>query len=310
MKRLVIPIFLFLFLVSAVQYDMKAGQYLSKCERDELIGSLCHLLFKKKNTHGDEDRLRYLSKKVQADIRFLKCTKVTWDELRKTIINKPRGKRKFTAFGYGSLINPKRNLELVHTKDYIPALLIGYKRVFHLDHPSPETSSVGLPAVEHPKETARLDIFPTHNSSDIVNGVLFEIDLRDFERFKARESVYDIHECLVINYAEAMDPNNRFPTFESAYVLSLPEDHPTRNPNVLPHIVYLYNYLKGGEYWEHQETTMEGEDKPLYPGYVDLLAETTYLSDQRTTLYQWIKRQGACKNILFPQSKKNPARCR
>lgn len=207
---------------------------------------------------------------IQHDINMRK--KISWDEFEKSFKND--NSNEFYLFGFGSLMNNCCNY---NQSNNIASVLYGMKRVYAVQHPKPQTSPIGLPNLQHPKEELRLDTVLTNDINDITNGVLlkFEIGSPDYEHMKFRERSYSIVKIKVVDYKSLL---NGEPKYITAYVLSANASLVDVDITLRPHVIYHELVLDGANDVEKRGNT----------GFLELFMQTTFLPDGKTPVKKWL----------------------
>lgn len=197
---------------------------------------------------------------------------LSWTALEQTL--KKRGLKEFTLFGCGSLINKHANYQ---PNINLPGVTFGIKRVYNLKHPEPKNSILGLPTVGYDHEELRLNNRFTGQANDMVNGLLlkFTVGSKDYHDLKDREISYRLVPIQVALYRALL--HNRA-VFKDAYILLSAEDkHSVKGD---PHVVYNSLVLDGCKDMQHDGCS----------DFLSFFLDTTYLSDERTTIRDWIRR--------------------
>ncbi|NIM51303.1 MAG: hypothetical protein GTO22_18970 [Gemmatimonadales bacterium] len=172
------------------------------------------------------------------------------------------------VLGYGSLVNRTSAGYTLSESTGIPAVAFGVRRIFNYLIPE-RNPRYGPP----PNSMARaaLNVIPTGQISDMVNGVLLEVPLGDVAAFRSREVGYDLLPVACIRWHERKKP----PFL--GYVLHCPDeprDGLVRTAtDIEPHPVY-YRVCREGA-------------AEIGDSFLDLWLATTYLADRATPVGQW-----------------------
>lgn len=198
-----------------------------------------------------------------------------WDALEDCL--KKSGREGFYLFGFGSLMNKQTNYQ---PNINIPGVVFGVKRMYNLEHADPEDSVLGLPTLGYEHERLRLNVQLTKRPTDMVNGLLlkFAIGTKSYEDLKKREKLYRLVSVKVLLYSSLFQ---RKPIFEDAYILVGDKEKNALEGD--PHIVYNSLVIDGCK---------ELEDDGA-PGFLSLFLDTTYLSDGKTRVREWIRRNSS-----------------
>lgn len=178
-------------------------------------------------------------------------------------------------FSYGSLLNKEsaaRTLSESAMATHRPALSFGTKRIF--DRHVPTTSRWG--PLERPNDTGMLNINQTENFSEIVNGVVIEVDIDDLKNLLFREEGYDLVPVVVTCWNKAVDDGAE-PNFFIAYTFQASDDeregiHYT-NRYINPVPGYAFASREGAEQY--------GES------FLNLWVASTFLADKETPFSLW-----------------------
>jgi hypothetical protein len=178
-------------------------------------------------------------------------------------------------FSYGSLLNKEsaaRTLSEKAMATHQSAVSFGSKRVF--DRHVPTTIRWG--PLERPNDTAMLNLNQTNDLSEVVNGVVIEVDINDLKNLLFREEGYDLVPVVVTYWDDAMDPS-KAPRFFIAYTFQASDEsregiHYT-NQYINPVPGYALASKSGAEQY--------GEL------FLDLWVSSTYLADKETPFAVW-----------------------
>lgn len=197
---------------------------------------------------------------------------LSWAALENCL--KKKGTDEFLLFGFGSLINKRTNYQ---PNINIPGVAFGVKRLYNVKHADPKDSVLGLPTTGYDHECLRLNVQLTKRPTDLVNGLLlkFAIGTKDYEDLKKREQLYRLVSIKVLLYSSLLQCK---PIFKDAYILVSVKDKSSSTGD--PHVVYNSLVMDGCK---------EIEDKGFL-GFLSLFLDTTYLSDGKTTVRDWIRR--------------------
>jgi len=198
---------------------------------------------------------------------------LTWQELEERIAQKPTST--FLLFAFGSLIHSQHPINQPYQPNLnIPAIAFGVQRIFNMTHFNPTTSSLGLPTVGYEDEQLRLGTRLTNNITDYTNGILLKFSLQStaYNDLKTREQKYLLQPIKVVDYQSLFEDL----LFFDAYILVSPDQDPPAHTK--PHVVYTHIVLSGA----HTIQAL-GAD-----GFLPMVLEKTYLTDEKTTLRTWI----------------------
>lgn len=174
---------------------------------------------------------------------------------------------KILIFAYGSLINLESAKRSISEESLDSAkLVVAYHLVRVFDY---SKNSDG-------KDLAMLNVHPTANPSDIVNGVLYSINKKDLENLIYRENGYDLIPVIVEPW-----PQNPKGHFAIAYTFSAPKE--PRGGKI-----YTYNNMQPNTKYL---STVENGVKNYGSDFLNLWMETTYLSDGKTPIKHWTSLQ-------------------
>ncbi len=219
------------------------------------------------------------SKRVNQDLKSRDCNldriSMSWDDLEKHL--KKRGLKDVMLFGFGSLVNKHANYQ---SDVNIPAVAFGIKRIYNMKHAHPEDSILGLPTCGYNHEQMRLNNKLTGKVDDMVNGILlkFTIGSEAYADLKEREKTYRLMPIKVALYRALL--HNKI-VLKDGYVLLSHQDKSSAHGD--PHVVYNSLVLDGFKDIENHGLQ----------GFVPLFLDTTYLSDEKTTIRDWIRKNSA-----------------
>ena len=170
--------------------------------------------------------------------------------------------------GYGSLVNRVSASYTIEELDLVPAVAFGVRRVFNYQIPL-DHLRYGRPA--NPKERAALNVVPTGQMDDMINGVLIKIPLHNVPALRVREVGYDLTPAACIEWKE----RDKLPFL--GYVLHCPDEprdgEVRTKSDILPHREY-YRVCKEGAADKGQE-------------FLDFWLATTYMADATTLVGHW-----------------------
>jgi hypothetical protein len=173
------------------------------------------------------------------------------------------GRQSFPCLAYGSLINAASAARTLSTPAAGLALAFGVRRLFNYEM-IPGSSAYGPPST--PAARTALNVIATGVETDVVNGALFEIQLRDIEAFRQRETAYDLIRVACLDWEQRDGP----PFI--AFILHCPAA--PADPTALePHHAY-YQACRDG-------AASRGAD------FLRTWLATTYLADGRTPVLEW-----------------------
>lgn len=178
-------------------------------------------------------------------------------------------------FSYGSLLNKEsasRTLSEKAMATHRPAISFGVQRVF--DRHVPTTSRWG--PKERPNDTGMLNVFTTNTLSDVVNGVVIEVDIDDLNNLLVREEGYDLVPVVVTCWNDAVGDGGE-PRFFIAYTFQASEE-------AREGIFYTNRYINPvpGYAW----ASKQGAEQYGEP-FLNLWVSSTYLADRETPFALW-----------------------
>ncbi len=176
------------------------------------------------------------------------------------------GKDSILIFSYGSLMDhtsASRTLGAKTLATKRPALAYKIKRLFNRDVAIRPQSKWCEPY--HTKARAMLNVMPTEDANDFVNGVLIDLPLDEIPHVLLREEGYDLMPVSVREYNSE--------NYQIAYTFYAPETGPYTSKEIFPRPHY-YELTRDAalQYGEH---------------FYELWLETTYLSDGVTPIIEW-----------------------
>ncbi len=249
------------------------GIPLSTCDRRKLI-FYCNYLIHKSFKSETYDKLKentrlaseFLDKNYEA-VNSCNSKILGWDDFRNEFDRLEVEALPF--IGYGSLINQidaRRTLR--DERDAEAIIGFGGKRVFKISTKG-LMNLRGLPTVGHENEEAVVALDPIFDPNHTFNGMVFDVKRNEVDALQKRESVYQIKKVPYIKVDHLMSGQL---AVESAYALVYPQ-----NDGLLlkPHLNYLFLILEG-----HIEMDA-----------TRFFVETTYLSDGKTTIAQWLEQE-------------------
>lgn len=188
------------------------------------------------------------------------------------------GQSTITIFSYGSLLNKEsasRTLRTETMDTYQPAVAFGVRRVF--DRNVPNTSRWGIPI--RPNDTAMLNLHETDHMSDIVYGIIIEVDSNELKALVDREEGYDLIPVVAMLWDDALDTANQEPEPFIAYTFHA-ADAPRRNIFYTnSHINPVPGYAQAAKAGAAQYGN----------AFLKLWVATTFLADQKTPFAEWEK---------------------
>ena len=204
------------------------------------------------------------------DAKKHKIYSYPWRSLEKDLRQRSN---KLPLVVYGSLVSSKSSSETIQDKESTrryPVVVFGFKRIFNYEMPL-DGGRYGPPNSAHSR--AALNVMPTGNIQDVVNGVLLDISLRDISPTRRRELGYDLVPVVGLKWRGA--EGGPF----LAYILSCPnemrEGRNRTSSQIEPHREYYKVCRKGA--------SNLGKD------FLNLWLATTYLSDGISTVGIWEK---------------------
>jgi len=189
-----------------------------------------------------------------------------WDTLEADL--ERRGSDQLVVLGYGSLVNRSSAGHTLSDTAGKPAVAFGVRRLFN--YVIPDTNRrYGAPPDSTPR--AALNVVATSRRSDVVNGVLLEVPLREIGAFRSREVGYDLVPVACIDWYD-----RNAPPF-LVHILHCPDeprDGRVRTaPGMEPHPEY-YRVCRDGA-------------AEIDPSFLKLWLATTFLADLSTTAGEW-----------------------
>lgn len=186
---------------------------------------------------------------------------------------KEKGVKSIKIFGYGSLIDPKsagRTLNPEALKTLKPAVAFGVKRLFSRDIPIETLSRWKTPKNKNARGALNLLLSDFH---DMVNGVVFEVDLENLQALIDREVGYDLVPIVVKDWEDAVsgNPSNCYIVY--AFYAPPESEYVTSSIDPLP------------GYYE----LCRDAAKSHGPLYYYLWFSTTYMADGKTPIIEWEK---------------------
>lgn len=191
---------------------------------------------------------------------------------------KDLNQEKILIFAYGSLLNiesAKRSLGPETMQTYKKAIAFGLQRVF--DRHVPETKRWGLP--QRSNDIAALNVHPTGNWSDSVNGVILEVDLEDFKALLDREEGYDLIPIPIVLWDDAMNSDAKSPDVKIAYTFRASEEPREGKVYTNPFVNPIYGYALASKEGAAQHGTE----------FLDYWVNSTFLADRKTSFSAWEK---------------------
>ena len=185
----------------------------------------------------DWDRVRRLLADLRREGR---AYRYPWNSLEDDLAG---AEGPLTLFGYGSLMNAASAAETVvaTTGRAGPALAFGVVRVFN--YVIPEGAARKYGPIDDPAARAALNVYPTDEADDVVNGVLIRVPAADLPALREREGGYDLVPVPCLDW---FHPSSAPIT---AFALSCP-DGPVGgagriDDSLKPHVGYLEKCLQG-----------------------------------------------------------------
>lgn len=262
------------------EYEIRpgAGRVLSSESRNKILHSIREVI--ESSTSSTCFSQELLESFDISSFQFKRYTG-NWGNLENELRGK--GEKTLLILGFGSLLDSNLSNEFHNRQE--PALAFGVRRFFGFKPPSPEKSTLGMPEQPYDKEQLRLTTRLTKSPSDITNGVLLQIDLdTEMEDFREREKGYDLVKVPILKIKNTKEGSAYFEISE-AFILTEPEEEDFDKENnslhtFSPHMSYLYVCLRGAR--SVSETWLK--DKC----FLDLFIKTTYLSDEKTPVEDWV----------------------
>jgi hypothetical protein len=109
------------------------------------------------------------------------------------------GSRVLGLVGYGSLMNAKSAARTVRPVSAArPVIAFGVRRVFNYIMPDDLLAKLGRSSVRPAR--AALNVYPSPDPGDAVNGVYIEVPLEDVPALREREKGYDLRPAACLNW--------------------------------------------------------------------------------------------------------------
>ncbi|PTX59457.1 putative ATPase [Kordia periserrulae] len=187
---------------------------------------------------------------------------------------KERNIKSIKLFGYGSLINKASASKTINTKsvnEYTLASGLGFKRLLNYNMPDEvrKRSLYNNPIGE--LYNGLFNVEYTGSVNDLLNGVMIDVTVDEFENLRKREIGYDLLPIVCIPHDKETDE------YVLAYTLSCSDrkwgERNLLNKKLLPHKTYV-------------DLCKEGAKKISKEFYEEFL-RTSYLADGKTTLQDY-----------------------
>ena len=179
-----------------------------------------------------------------------------------------------SLFVYGSLMDIRSRKETLPFNDPSKdqtALAFGVQRLFNLDVPYKEGSPYGPLKEEHSR--GMLNVRLNNCPDTFINGVIIDIPLSDLPALRKREKCYNLIPVITADWKEFLHGKL---IFSHAYILIAPEKSGITSDQIMP---------RNG-YFELIESTAKGYGCC----FEEFWLNTTYLSDGKTTISDWLKK--------------------
>lgn len=177
-----------------------------------------------------------------------------------------------SCIGYGSLVNSASAARTLGPGIHPPVIAFGVRRLFNYEIDE-RASRYGPPS--EPAARAALNVVVTGRSTDMVNGVQFDVTPDGVPALRERERGYDLVPVACLPW------DRRDAAAFVAYVLRCPEEARAGkvrvNPNIEPHYAY-YRLCREG-------AASHGDD------FLRFWLATTYLADGTTPVTEWEQRR-------------------
>jgi hypothetical protein len=186
---------------------------------------------------------------------------------------KKMGKKDIILFTYGSLISytsANKTLSKKTLETRKPAVAFGIRRVFDRDVPIRKGSKWKLTNDE--KARGMLNVIDTHNSFDMVNGVIVNVPIEELNEILIREVGYDLVPVLCIDWDLC---NSSSPESYIAYTFRAKQKSQYTSQNIKPRPGY-YELVRDAA-------------KEYGPLFYTIWINTTYCSDGNTSIRSWEK---------------------
>lgn len=191
-------------------------------------------LFQEVKKPSIEGRLKALGKRAMEKMDDVEGKPVyTYPYVNLADEMRQRGAEEITIFSYGSLMSKasaSRTLTPITLETRAPALAFGAKRLFNRDVKVKEGSSYGIPRDSMARGMLNIEL--THNYQDVVNGVVFQVNVKDIPALLNREEGYDLVPLLYTSWDDFK--NGKEPVFKIAYTFRAKVLGPYTNSDILP----------------------------------------------------------------------------
>ena len=193
-----------------------------------------------------------------------------WEKFEQDL--RKQGRTNFPLIGYGSLINltsAARTIPPISLKHSRPVVALGFRRNFDYEIP---THLQRYKKYVDSKARAALNVHETGMPSDLVNGLLFDLPLKEISGLRDREVDYDLVPAVCLHWN-----NLEQPPLEG-FILRC-----KKRPKeiISPNIDYYLICRKGAE--------------KIGKEFLKFWLSTTYLLDNKTTVADWEK------NVTLPR---------
>lgn len=176
-----------------------------------------------------------------------------------------------TVFSYGSLMSQasaQKTLSQKALSTRKPAIAFGIKRLFNRDVKIRYNSKWGVP--KDPDARGMLNIEMTNKALDIVNGVVYEIDIEEIPSMLDREEGYDLVPVFYLDWEDIQEQGQ--PKLQVAYTFRAKNLSSYTSCDILPRPNYY-------------ELTRDAA-KEYGPEFYAIWLESTYYADGITTMLE------------------------
>jgi len=176
-----------------------------------------------------------------------------------------------TVFSYGSLMSQasaQKTLSQKALSTRKPAIAFGLKRLFNRDVKIRYNSKWGVP--KDPDARGMLNIEMTNKAEDIVNGVVYEIDIEEIPSMLDREEGYDLVPIFYVDWQDIQE--QELPKIHVAYTFRAKNLSSYTSCDILPRPMYY-------------ELTRDAA-KEYGPEFYAIWLESTYYADGITSMLE------------------------
>ncbi len=186
-----------------------------------------------------------------------------------------QGKTSILIFSYGSLMDAASASQTLSAESMAtrrPALAYGLKRVFDRDVPIRAGSKWCIPI--DPLARGMLNVLPSGESQEYINGVLIDVSVGDIPHVLFREEGYDLIPVIVQEWDSINQATK--PSYEIAYTFYAPQNTVFTNATIKPRPHYY-------------ELTRDAA-KQYGVIFSRMWFETTFYGDGKTPIGAWEKK--------------------